>query len=109
MKAQASRGADFGEQGRLRFVQRTRKLLPLMVPLFLSALRRAEDLSLAMEARGYTGGRGRTSFIQLRATAQDLVAMALVFGFCASVILYDFTALDSRLLGAIGDLVRVAF
>lgn len=106
MKAQASRGADFGEQGRLRFVRRTRNLLPLMVPLFLNALRRAEDLSLAMEARGYTGGRGRTSFIQLQSVPRDYLALALATCFCAFILLYDFTALDGLVVGTIGDLAQ---
>ncbi len=101
MKAQASRGADFGEQGRMRFIQRTRNLIPLMVPLFLSALRRAEDLTLAMEARGYTGGRGRTSFIQLKSVPRDYFALALVGLFCASILIYDFTALDGRVVSTI--------
>jgi energy-coupling factor transport system permease protein len=106
MKAQASRGADFGEQGRLRFVQRTLNLLPLMVPLFLSALRRAEDLGLAMEARGYTGGRGRTSFIQLKSVPRDYIAIALIGLFCASMLVYDFTALDGRVVSALVGFVQ---
>jgi len=106
MKAQASRGADFGEQGRLRFIQRTRNMLPLMVPLFLSALRRAEDLTLAMEARGYTGGRGRTSFIQLRAAPSDYLALALVTIFCAAVVSYNFRAIDGLVATAMGAYAR---
>ena len=109
MKAQASRGADFGEQGRLRFIQRTRNTLPLMVPLFLNALRRAEDLSLAMEARGYMGGSGRTSFVQLKAAPQDYVAVVLVCCFCAFILLYDFAAFDGLVVGTLGHLTRVAF
>lgn len=109
MKAQASRGADFGEQGRLRFIQRTRNLIPLLVPLFLSALRRAEDLSLAMEARGYVGGKGRTSFIQLKSAPQDYLALALVLSFCALILLYDFTAVDGLVVGAFGNLARGVF
>jgi energy-coupling factor transport system permease protein len=101
MKAQASRGADFGEQGRLRFVQRTVNLLPLMVPLFLSALRRAEDLTLAMEARGYVGGKGRTSFIQLKSRPSDYFALALVGLFCAFLLICDFTALDGGIVSTI--------
>jgi energy-coupling factor transport system permease protein len=106
MKAQASRGADFGEQGRLRFIQRTRNMLPLMVPLFLSALRRAEDLTLAMEARGYTGGRGRTSFIQLRSVPSDYLALALVTVFCAAVAWYNFRAIDTLAATAVGGYAK---
>lgn len=75
MKAQASRGADFG-RGRRNFVQRARLLLPLLVPLFLIALRRAEELTEAMEARCYLGGKGRTHLIQLRGQLRDYVALA---------------------------------
>lgn len=82
MKAQVSRGADLGQRGRLRFVQQTKALLPLIVPLFLSAFRRAEDLVLAMESRCYTGGAGRTHFTELHATRRDrlilLATLALV-------------------------------
>lgn len=60
MKAQASRGADFGPPGRMRFIQRTRQLVPITVPLFVGAFRRAEDMVIAMEARCYVGGKGRT-------------------------------------------------
>jgi energy-coupling factor transport system permease protein len=109
MKAQASRGADFGEQGRLRFIQRTRNTLPLMVPLFLNALRRAEDLTLAMEARGYMGGQGRTSFVQLKAAPQDYVAVAVVCCFSAFILLYNFATSDELVVGTLGHLMRGAF
>ncbi len=108
MKAQASRGADFGEQGRLGFVKRTRNLIPLIVPLFLSALRRAEDLSLAMEARGYMGGSGRTSFIQLKSEPRDYAALAIALSFCAFMLLYDFNVLDQMVIGSLANLVRGA-
>jgi energy-coupling factor transport system permease protein len=105
MKAQASRGADFGEQGRLGFIRRTRNLLPLLVPLFLSALRRAEDLTLAMEARGYTGGRGRTSFIQLKAVPFDYLALALVFVFSALMLFGGLESIDRQVFSAVSDCV----
>jgi energy-coupling factor transport system permease protein len=73
-KAQASRGADFG-QGKRNPLKRARQMLPLLVPLFVTALRRAETLILAMEARCYTGGRGRTSLIQYHLQRQDIVAL----------------------------------
>jgi energy-coupling factor transport system permease protein len=108
-KAQASRGADFGEQGRMRFVQRTRNLLPLLVPLFLCALRRAEDLALAMEARGYTGGRGRTSLIELKAAPADYLAVTLVLLFCLSILASDFRVLEGLIVAAVGDAFRSIF
>jgi energy-coupling factor transport system permease protein len=73
MKAQASRGADFG-RGQGSFLQRTRRLLPLLVPLFLVSLRRADELIEAMEARCYIGGKGRTYLIHLKARAVDYAA-----------------------------------
>jgi energy-coupling factor transport system permease protein len=81
MKAQASRGADFGSPGAFRFVQRARQLVPITVPLFVSAFRRAEDLILAMEARCYVGGAGRTPVRFGPLGGLDWSAMALAFGF----------------------------
>jgi energy-coupling factor transport system permease protein len=77
-KAQASRGADLGSR-RGNVFRRALHMLPLLVPLHIAALRRAETLILAMEARGYMGGRGRTHLIQLRAGWGDAVALALAF------------------------------
>ena len=71
MKAQMARGADF-ESGNL--VQRTKAMVPLLVPLFVSAFRRADELALAMEARCYRGGAGRTRMRQLRFGYRDAIA-----------------------------------
>lgn len=81
MKAQASRGADFGRPGRLQFVQRTRQLVPITVPLFVSAFRRAEDLILAMESRCYVGGAGRTKVDLGPLRRLDWVALAVALAF----------------------------
>jgi len=62
MKAQASRGADF-ETGSL--MQRVKNMIPILVPLFVSSFRRADELALAMESRCYKGGQGRTRMKQL--------------------------------------------
>ncbi|MCK9910500.1 energy-coupling factor transporter transmembrane protein EcfT, partial [Microbacteriaceae bacterium K1510] len=70
MKAQMSRGADF-ESGSL--IKRAKNLIPVVIPLFISAFRRAEDLALAMESRGYRGGVGRTKLRQLHVTWRDSV------------------------------------
>lgn len=83
MKAQMARGADF-ETGNL--VQRARGLVPLLVPLFISAFRRADELALAMEARCYRGGEGRTRMKQLAVTNLDYLAIAYVFAFVAGAI-----------------------
>lgn len=84
MKAQVSRGADFGAGGRFNFIRRTINILPLLVPLFTIALERAEELILAMEARGYVGGQGRSQLVQFRATWQD--AMAVSFSILLSIL-----------------------
>jgi energy-coupling factor transport system permease protein len=70
MKAQAARGADF-DTGNL--VQRAKSFVPVLVPLFVSAFRRADELATAMEARCYRGGEGRTRMRQLKFTRADLV------------------------------------
>ena len=90
VKAQASRGADFGRGGRLHFVRRTRELLPLLVPLFLDAFRRAEDLILAMEARCYMGGRGRTHLVRFRSSPRDYLAVIVLGLYTAFMLTYKF-------------------
>lgn len=87
MKAQASRGADFGQGKRFAFIQQTRALVPLVVPLFLSALRRAEDLILAMEARCYVGGKGRTHLSEFHTRRMDWVALAVTAIFFLAIFL----------------------
>lgn len=79
MKAQSARGADF-ESGNL--FHRAKALIPLLVPLFVSAFRRADELAVAMECRCYRGGKGRTSLKQLAFTRLDVVSLvtALIFG-----------------------------
>ena len=69
MKAQAARGADF-DAGNL--VQRAKSFIPVLVPLFVSAFRRADELATAMEARCYRGGTGRTRMRQLKFTVVDI-------------------------------------
>ena len=75
MKAQAARGADF-ESGNL--LQRAKALIPLLVPLFLSAFKRADELAMAMEARCYRGGENRTRMKQLRYPYRDAVAVSVM-------------------------------
>jgi len=81
MKAQMARGAVFDRGGALR---RARALIPVLVPLFVSAFRRADELALAMEARCYRGGEKRTRMKELRFARRD--AAALVLTVVASVI-----------------------
>jgi len=80
IKAQQARGADF-ESGNV--IRRAKALVPVLVPLFASAFRRAEDLAMAMEARCYQGGEGRTRMKVLKSHRRDwlaLVIMALLTG-----------------------------
>jgi len=83
MSAQRARGADF-ETGSL--VQRARALLPIIVPLFVSAFRRADELAVAMESRCYHGGEGRTRMKQMKLAGRDYAALLLGALFLALVI-----------------------
>ncbi len=83
MKAQMARGADF-ESGRL--IKRVKALVPLLVPLFISAFRRANDLALAMEARCYAGGEGRTQMKPLKYESRDRIAYVLLWLYLAAAI-----------------------
>ncbi len=78
MKAQQARGADF-ESGNL--IQRAKNMVPLLVPLFISAFRRANDLAMAMEARGYHGGEGRTKMRPLVYQRRDKIAYLVLLGY----------------------------
>ena len=84
MKAQMARGADF-EHGNL--IQKAKAMVPLLVPLFVSAFRRAEDLAMAMEARCYNGGEGRTKMKPLNYQQHDYNAYGVVIGFLVLVII----------------------
>ena len=75
MSAQKARGADF-ENGNL--MERAKALIPILVPLFISAFRRADELATAMECRCYQGGEGRTKMKLLRYRRNDLVAFGIV-------------------------------
>ena len=84
MKAQMARGADF-ESGNL--ISRAKAMVPLLVPLFVSAFRRAGDLAMAMESRCYHGGEGRTRLRVLRLTRNDGIACLVVLLLLALIIL----------------------
>ena len=83
MSAQKARGADF-ETGSL--VQRAKALLPILVPLFVSAFKRADELAVAMESRCYHGGEGRTRMKQLKMQKRDYIALILGIVFLAVMI-----------------------
>ena len=82
MKAQQARGADFTEGS---ILERVKGFVPVLVPLFISAFRRADDLALAMEARCYRGGVGRTQMKALRTSAIDYVAYGVGALFIAAL------------------------
>ena len=79
-KAQTARGARFESK---RLMEKAASILPLIVPIFLSAFRRADELSQAMEARGYRGARSRTKKKREPLRVQDYMALALCFAVCA--------------------------
>lgn len=76
MKAQSARGADFVTGS---IIQRAKNMVPLLVPLFISAFRRADELAIAMEARCYRGGVNRTRMKELSITWVDYVGLGAVF------------------------------
>ncbi len=86
MKAQQARGADF-EEG--RFMDRIKALVPVFVPLFVSAFRRANELAMAMEARCYHGDEGRTSMKPLRYARRDGVAYLLLLLYIVVIVATD--------------------
>jgi len=85
MKAQMARGADF-ESGNV--FERAKSLIPILIPLFINAFRRADDLATAMEARGYHGGEGRTKFRVLQFGLRDAIVFAMVTIFVVVVSIY---------------------
>jgi energy-coupling factor transport system permease protein len=82
MKPQKSRGADF-ESGSI--IKRAKNLIPLLVPLFISSFRRADELALAMESRCYRGGEGRTRLHELAMERKDIIALAIVIIFAIAI------------------------
>lgn len=83
MKAQMARGADFDSGG---LIKKVKAMVPLLVPLFVSAFRRANDLALAMEARCYHGGEGRTQMKPLRYQKRDWLAYSFLLVYLAASI-----------------------
>lgn len=86
MKAQTARGADF-ESGNL--IARAKALIPLLVPLFISAFRRADELAIAMECRCYRGGKGRTRLYEPKTGIIDIIASSVIIIFAISVIMLN--------------------
>ncbi len=93
MKAQMARGADFEHGG---IIARAKSMIPILVPLFVSAFRRANDLAMAMEARCYRGGDGRTKMKPLKYNSRDILAFLTMAVYIAAVIV----------LGSLGESLR---
>ncbi len=86
MSAQKARGADF-ESGNL--ISRIKALFPIFIPLFISAFKRAIELTDAMSCRCYTGGEGRTRLRQMKITYRDIIAFAIMTVVCVGIILFN--------------------
>lgn len=84
MSAQKARGAEIDSGS---FMTRARNLVSILVPLFISSFRRADELATAMECRCYNGGAGRTRLRQLRSSARDYIALAVTIVFLAAAII----------------------
>lgn len=87
MKAQTARGADF-ESGNL--IKRAKSLIPILVPLFISAFRIAQDLAMAMEARCYRGGMNRTRLHEMKLKGMDFATLAVEVGFLVLIIVQSY-------------------
>ncbi len=86
MNAQKARGADLSSGG---LIKRAKALIPILIPLFVSAFRRADDLAVAMECRCYHGGKGRTRMNKLHFGVSDLILAAAFAAFIAGTVLLN--------------------
>ncbi len=86
MNAQKARGADL-ESGNI--IQRIKALIPILIPLLISSVRRAYELAEAMECRCYNGGEGKTRMKQLKVKALDFILVAITFAYAAGIILLN--------------------
>ncbi len=87
IKAQTARGADF-DSGNI--IMRAKAMIPLLVPLFVSAFRRADELATAMDARCYHGGKNRTRMKQAKMCARDYIAVGTIIVFAAALLLMQY-------------------
>ena len=85
MKAQTARGAEF-DSGNL--LKKAKNMIPLLVPLFVGAFKRADELAMAMESRCYHGGEGRTRMKVLRFEKTDWIAAVLMFALCIAFMIW---------------------
>ena len=83
ISAQKARGADFDSSN---LIQKAKALIPILIPLFISSFRRAEELAIAMECRCYHGDEGRTSLRQLRYAGRDYGLIVFSIALCAGIV-----------------------
>lgn len=93
IKAQKARGSDFESGG---LIKRGKAIIPILVPLFISAFRRADELAVAMEARCYNGGINRTRLRVTKPGIIDLYGFCVFFIMCAGAIIIGYTGLEIR-------------
>ncbi len=86
MNAQKARGMDFGEGNLLKKIK---SVIPILIPLFVSSFRRADDLAVAMESRGYQGGDGRTKYRQLKWKMRDSLLVVSIIIMTILLILWS--------------------
>ena len=86
MNAQKARGADLESGG---LIQRVKALIPILIPLLISAVRRAYDLAEAMECRCYNGGEGKTRMKQMKMKTRDYISSLIVCFMCATVVIFN--------------------
>ena len=87
IKAQTARGSDFDSK---KFMTRVKSYIPVLIPLFISAWRRADELAQAMNARCYRGGNGRTRYRVMKFTKLDLIALLVFLAYGAGIILLTY-------------------
>lgn len=87
MKAQAARGADIGTGNLL---ERAKSFIPILIPLFVSSFRRADDLAIAMEARCYRGSKGRTSMRILKFNRDDVAILSVFCIICSGILVLHY-------------------
>lgn len=106
MNAQKSRGADFSSGG---LIKRAKALIPLLVPLFVSAFKRADELAVAMECRCYRGDKNRTKLVKLEMHARDLVFFVVFAILLVAVILLRGAVYKLGLSGIVFDILLFKF
>ena len=87
MAAQKARGADFSNGS---LVKRAKALIPILIPLFVSAFRRADELATAMECRCYRGGEGRTKLRALKCKASDIIGLLVFVIICSALFAFNY-------------------